>query len=173
MTAFLPTRASGVLLPVASLPGGTLGDDALRFVDWLADAGQRWWQILPFGPPDRWGSPYASPSAFAGSPTWIDDRDAPVTIDEVEAFVASHPFWSGSWASFARGSALADQVRFDREWRRLRAHAAARDVRILGDMPFAIGPGSADHLGFPHLFKPDLVGGVPPDDWSTDGQRWG
>jgi len=65
MTGF--QRASGVLLPVASLPTGALGDDALRFVDWLADAGQRWWQILPSGPPDRFGSPYASASAFAES----------------------------------------------------------------------------------------------------------
>jgi 4-alpha-glucanotransferase len=40
-------------------------------------------------------------------------------------------------------------------------------------MPFAVGPGSADHIAFPHLFKADLVGGVPPDDWSADGQRWG
>jgi 4-alpha-glucanotransferase len=166
-------RASGVLLPVASLPSGTLGDDARRFVDWLAEAGQRWWQILPFGPPDEWGSPYASPSAFAGSPTWIDDRDAVVTVDDVEAFVASHPFWSGSWASFAGDASLADQVRFDREWRRLRTHAADRGIRVLGDMPFAVGPGSADHIAFPHLFKADLVGGVPPDDWSADGQRWG
>src|SRR3954451_21773768 len=99
MTAF--TRASGVLLPVSSLPRGKIGHEALRFVDWLADAGQRWWQILPFGPPDRFGSPYASASAFAGSPTWIHDRRAPVGADEIEAFVADHPFWSASWAAFA------------------------------------------------------------------------
>jgi 4-alpha-glucanotransferase len=171
MTAF--ERASGVLLPVASLPGGTLGDDALRFVDWLADAGQQWWQILPFGPPDRFESPYASPSAFAGSPTWVHDRGAPVGADQVEAFVAAHPFWSGQWAAFAGPGALADQVRFDREWRRLRTHAGERGVRILGDMAFAVGPGSADQVGFPDLFKTGVVGGVPPDDWSADGQRWG
>jgi 4-alpha-glucanotransferase len=171
MTTF--TRASGVLLPVTSLPGGTLGDEALRFVDWLVEAGQRWWQILPFGPPDRYGSPYASPSAFAGSPTWLDEPDAAVSADEVEAFVACHPFWSGSWASFAGAGALVDQVRFDREWRRVRAHAAERDVHVLGDMPFAVGPGSADHVSHAELFKPGVVGGVPPDDWSADGQRWG
>lgn len=171
MTGF--ERASGVLLPVASLPGGTLGDEALRFVDWLADAGQRWWQILPFGPPDRWGSPYASASAFAGSATWISNRSAPVSADDIEAFVANHPFWTGSWASFAGPGALADQVRFAREWDRVRRHAADRSVRILGDMAFSVAAGSADHLGFPELFKPGRVGGVPPDDWSADGQRWG
>jgi 4-alpha-glucanotransferase len=166
-------RASGVLLPVASLPGGTMGDEALRFVDWLADAGQRWWQILPFGPPDAWGSPYSSASAFAGSPTWLASPEASVSADELEAFVAAHPFWTGAWAATAGPGALADQVRFDREWRRLREHAAARGIRILGDMAFAVAPGSADHVSFPELFKTGVVGGVPPDDWSADGQRWG
>ena len=61
-------RRAGVLLPVTSLPGGRLGPEAFRFVDWLADAGQSWWQVLPLTPPDRHGSPYASPSAFAGWP---------------------------------------------------------------------------------------------------------
>jgi 4-alpha-glucanotransferase len=171
MTRF--ERASGVLLPVASLPDGTLGDAALRFVDWLADAGQRWWQILPFGPPDRWGSPYAATSAFAGSPTWLHAPNAPVAGDEIEAFVAEHPYWSATWAAFAGPGALADQVRFQREWRRVRTHAAERGVRILGDMAFAVAPGSADHIGFPELFKTGVVGGVPPDDWAADGQRWG
>ncbi len=171
MTAF--ERASGVLLPVASLPDGTLGDEALRFVDWLAEAGQRWWQILPFGPPDRWGSPYASASAFAGSSSWLSEPSAPVRVEQIEAFVADHPFWSGSWASFAGPGALADQVRFQREWERVHQHAADRGVRILGDMAFAVAPGSADHVSGPELFKHGVVGGVPPDDWSADGQRWG
>jgi 4-alpha-glucanotransferase len=171
MTTF--DRASGVLLPVASLPNGTLDDEALRFVDWLADAGQRWWQILPFGPPDRWGSPYSAASAFAGSPTWLADPAAPVAVEELEDFVARHPFWTGSWVAFAGPGALADQVRFEREWRRVRDHAADRGVRIMGDIAFAVAPGSADHVGFPELFKSGVVGGVPPDDWSADGQRWG
>src|SRR3954453_4532633 len=114
MTAF--TRASGVLLPVSSLPGGTLGDEALRFVDWLADAGQGWWQILPFGPPDRWGSPYASTSAFAGIPSWLSRPTAPVSCDDLEDFVAAHPFGSGPRPSFAGRGALADQVPIHREW---------------------------------------------------------
>ena len=59
-------RRAGVLLPVGSLPDGRLGPGAFAFVDWLADAGQAWWQVLPITPPDRYGSPYASPSAFAG-----------------------------------------------------------------------------------------------------------
>jgi 4-alpha-glucanotransferase len=40
-------------------------------------------------------------------------------------------------------------------------------------MAFAVAQEGADHLGSPQLFKPGVVGGVPPDDWSADGQRWG
>ena len=69
-------RAAGVLLPVSALPGkygvGTLGKDARRFVDFLADAGGRWWQVLPLCPSGPGESPYQSPSAFAGDPLFID-----------------------------------------------------------------------------------------------------
>ena len=71
----LSRRASGILLHPTSLPGtrgGTLGAEALRFVDFLADCGQSWWQVLPVCPPDELGSPYASPSSFAGSPALND-----------------------------------------------------------------------------------------------------
>ena len=50
-------RSSGILLHLTSLPGGRLGDEAYRFADWLAEAGQSWWQLLPLGPPDRYRSP--------------------------------------------------------------------------------------------------------------------
>src|SRR4051812_49741980 len=59
------TRSSGVQLHLTSLPGGRLGPQAYRFVDWLEAAGQAWWQVLPLGPPDRAGSPYKARSAFA------------------------------------------------------------------------------------------------------------
>lgn len=69
-------RSSGLLLHVTSLPGphgsGDLGPEAHRFVEFLAQSGQSWWQTLPIGPPGRapcW-SPYDSASAFAGSP-WL------------------------------------------------------------------------------------------------------
>lgn len=70
----LTRRSSGVLLHPTSLPGprgGALGAEALAFVDFLADCGQSWWQMLPVCPPDEIGSPYASPSSFAGSPALI------------------------------------------------------------------------------------------------------
>lgn len=65
-------RCSGILLHPTSLPGphgvGDLGPEAHRFVDFLARAGQRYWQMLPVGPLGGGASPYDSPSAFAGSP---------------------------------------------------------------------------------------------------------
>ena len=112
----LDTRSSGVLLHPTSLPGGRLGDEAYRFVDWLAAAGQRWWQILPLGPPDEEHSPYRAESAFACWNGLLAEPDAPVTAAELESFVARHPYWAGDWAAYAGAGALADQVRFEREW---------------------------------------------------------
>lgn len=67
-------RASGVLLHVTSLPEGSLGPGAHRFVDRLAEAGQSWWQTLPVGPADPWRSPYNGPSAFAGNPLLVGEE---------------------------------------------------------------------------------------------------
>ncbi|MEA4911023.1 MAG: 4-alpha-glucanotransferase [Oscillospiraceae bacterium] len=69
-------RAGGILLPVFSLPSahgiGSFGRAAYDFVDFLAAAGQRWWQVLPLGCTGCGDSPYQSVSAFAGSPLYID-----------------------------------------------------------------------------------------------------
>ena len=63
-------------MPISSLPSphgiGTLGAEARKFVDFLADAGQSWWQILPVGPTSYGDSPYQSFSAYAGNPYLID-----------------------------------------------------------------------------------------------------
>ena len=69
-------RASGILLPISSLPSpygiGTFSKEAYKFVDFLADAGQTYWQILPLGPTSYGDSPYQSFSTFAGNPYFID-----------------------------------------------------------------------------------------------------
>ncbi len=71
----IPSRASGILLHVTSLPGpngiGDLGPDAYRFVDWLQSTGQSLWQWLPTTPIGPGDSPYQSVSAFAGSPLMV------------------------------------------------------------------------------------------------------
>ena len=69
-------RESGILMPVSSLPGpygiGCFGKEAEKFVDFLAAAGQKIWQILPLSPTGYGDSPYQSCSAFAGNPYFID-----------------------------------------------------------------------------------------------------
>lgn len=89
----LSQRASGVLLHPTSIPTaygiGDLGPDAYHWIDWLADAGQKYWQILPLVPTDNGDSPYQSPSAFAGNPWLISpDRlalDGLLTPDDLAA----------------------------------------------------------------------------------------
>jgi 4-alpha-glucanotransferase len=64
-------RASGILMHVTSLPSrygiGDMGPAAFTWIDRLADAGQKWWQVLPLGPTGFGNSPYQSPSSFAGN----------------------------------------------------------------------------------------------------------
>jgi 4-alpha-glucanotransferase len=167
------TRASGVLLHPTSLPGGRLGDEAYRFVDWLVEARQSWWEVLPLGPPDEHGSPYNARSAFAGSTGLLAEPRAPVSSDEIEDFVARHPYWAGDWAAFERREALAGQVRFEREWSALRRYAAAKRVRIFGDLPLYVSDQGADLAAHPELFEMRAVAGAPPDDYSRAGQLWG
>ena len=69
-------RASGILLPVASLPSkygiGCFSREAYDFIDWLKGSGQSYWQILPLSPTSYGDSPYQSFSSFAGNPYFID-----------------------------------------------------------------------------------------------------
>jgi 4-alpha-glucanotransferase len=71
------------------------------------------------------------------------------------------------------------QWRFDAQWRALRAHAAARDIRIFGDLPIYVAPDSVATWTTPWQFqlgadgKATAVSGVPPDYFAADGQLWG
>lgn len=86
-------RESGILMPVSSLPGpygiGCFGAEALKFVDFLAAAGQNIWQLLPLSPTGYGDSPYQSCSAFAGNPYFIDldalKADGLLTAAQLEA----------------------------------------------------------------------------------------
>ncbi len=86
-------RSAGILLPIFSLPSdygiGSLGAEARAFANFLQDAGQSWWQILPVGPAGAGDSPYASESTFAGNPLFIDldilARDGLLTEEELDS----------------------------------------------------------------------------------------
>jgi 4-alpha-glucanotransferase len=72
-----------------------------------------------------------------------------------------------------------EQYAFYLQWNRLREHAAARGVRLFGDLPFYVGPSSVETWAHRGLFQlqpdgePAVVGGVPPDYFSEFGQLWG
>lgn len=95
------SREAGILMPVSSLPGpygiGDLGETAYAFVDFLAQAGQTYWQILPLNPPNHnksKDSPYQSFSAFAGNPYYIDlnrlMEEGVLLWEEIEAVDFGH-----------------------------------------------------------------------------------
>ncbi|MBE5922449.1 MAG: 4-alpha-glucanotransferase [Lachnospiraceae bacterium] len=68
-------RSTGILLSITSLPSkygiGCFSESAYKFIDWLCEAGQSYWQILPLGPTGFGDSPYQSFSTFAGNPYFI------------------------------------------------------------------------------------------------------
>jgi 4-alpha-glucanotransferase len=110
-------RSSGILLHPTSLPGrygiGDLGPEAHRFVDFLASAGQKLWQVLPLGPTGYGDSPYQLFSAFAGNPLLV-------SLDELirqglmtEAEIAPLPSFPEACVAYS------EVIRF--KWRALRA----------------------------------------------------
>jgi 4-alpha-glucanotransferase len=261
-------RASGLLLHPTSLPGrfgiGDFGPAATAFLEFLAAARQRCWQVLPLGPTSFGDSPYQSPSTFAGNPLLIsldrlvddgllaadalagalDERapGAPLDygaviarklpllqeaarrlcagshaslgeafarfraaeaewLDDVALFLALKVTHAGApWPEWEpdirlrRAPALrhwreqlageieqqaALQFLFFQQWEALRAAAAARAIRIIGDVPIFVAYDSADVWAHRELFQldrqgaPSAVAGVPPDYFSASGQLWG
>ena len=179
-------RGAGVLLHPTSLPDGDLGPGAYRFVDWLAAAGQKWWQVLPLNPPGYGESPYQSASAFAGSPGLISPA---IAVDEAgyPAFCAANAVWLDNYALYAalkehyggrpwtewepdaahrHRRQLADSVekhrreqyRFFAQWRALKDYANAKGVKLIGDLPIFVAADSADVWANPRLFCLDGAG---------------
>lgn len=102
----------GVLCHVTSLPNegrpGTLGAPARRFVDWLAECGQTYWQVLPVNPADGYGSPYAGLAAFAGNTCLLEKDPADVLAElkdadddpDYRAFLEKNKYWLTPYATF-------------------------------------------------------------------------
>lgn len=255
-------RTSGILAHPTSFPGpfgiGDLGKAAYQFVDWLADAEQRLWQVLPLGPTGYGDSPYQCFSAFAGNPLLIDLLDLVergyLTLDDLAvpvfpvsqvdygrvipwknallalaferfqaapvpaaftSFVAEQSWWlddftlfmalkdehgGRSWVEWtpelrdrhaqslqAARKRLAATIQshyfrqwlFFEQWQALKAHANARRIKIIGDIPIYVAMDSADAWSQRSLFffdaeaRPTSVAGVPPDYFSPTGQLWG
>ena len=112
----------GVIAHITSVPNddkpGTLGAPSQAFVDWLAEAGARYWQILPVNPTDEFGSPYAGLSAFAGNPRIMSE----VSVEEYgklarekgfAAFCKRNAAWLDAYACFC---AIKDQMGEELPW---------------------------------------------------------
>jgi 4-alpha-glucanotransferase len=241
-------RASGILLHPTSLPGrfgiGDFGAESHQFADFLNEAGQKVWHVLPLGPTGPQNSPYQSRSAFAGNPLLIspdklreegyfarrdltkiprfpssrvDFRGVKVYKEklfraafqgfsetkEYAKFAKRNDSWLEPFAQFValrkanrgvswtrfdpRIRADGEEIRFQkflqyefsRQWQALKKYCGARNILIMGDMPFYVEHDSADVWHSPGLFDLDkrgesqTVGGVPPDYFSNDGQLWG
>ncbi len=99
----LMQRRSGVLLHPTSLPSGVLDGDVLRWLDFLAEAGQGVWQVLPLGMPCAGYSPYQSLSAFAANPALLPPgtEPAPEPEDpEYRNWFEQQAFWLEDFAAF-------------------------------------------------------------------------
>ncbi len=129
-------RCAGLLLHPTSLPGrfgiGDLGPSATWFLDWAAGAGQKLWQVLPFGPTGYGNSPYGLLSAFAGNPLLISpDRLVEDGFLPESSLEEAPPFRSGHvpfddvivWKKWMLRSAFA----------RFRAAAPTAAVRAFAD----------------------------------------
>jgi 4-alpha-glucanotransferase len=256
-------RASGLLLHITSLPSpygiGDVGPAAFTWIDLLHQAGQSWWQPLPFGPTGQYDSPYQSLSSFVGNELIISpdllieeallqpgdcagefsktrvDYDVVIPfkrrllrtawrnfragarkdlLPAYEQFRSIRAEWLEDYALFRalkakydnanylewppelvkRDPAALSQVRRDlasvidqvclsqfllfRQGERLKEHARARNVRLIGDIPFFVSPDSSDVWANPELFlldehyRPRCVAGVPPDYFNAEGQLW-
>lgn len=172
----MPTseRSSGVLLHVTSLPsGGRLDEEAYRFVDWLVEAGQRWWQLLPVHIPDLLGSPYCSRSAFAGHEGLLAPPQSRYYDSGEGDAGAPQGSWLEEWVRFAGEPERRSQTRFQREWLTLKRYANERGIRLLGDVPLYVAGDSCDVATHPDLFDRSVVAGAAPSLNHPLGQRWG
>ena len=148
-----------MLLHVSSLPGtGDLGSEAYRFVDFLVEAGQRIWQVLPVGPIGPFDSPYMARSAFAGDPLlvsleplaargWLDERDAraapqanPHRRDTGATWEHKEPRLREAFQRFMVTGGEDRLARFEagRPW--LREYALFAAMRRLSDEPWWLWP---------------------------------
>lgn len=92
-------RSAGVICHLSSLPQPVMGKPAKEFIDFIASAGFKIWQILPLNPPGTGGSPYSSHSAFAGDTRFIN-RDELPDDSGFDEFVSENKDWLIEYAAY-------------------------------------------------------------------------
>ena len=129
----LSVRASGILLHPTSLPGpfgsGDFGADAYKFIDWLAGAGQTYWQVLPLGEIGPGNSPYMSSSAFAGNILLIDLAELADHGWLIREDLRPHPEFRAERVNYA----LAHAFRLERLHRAAESFFSERPARMQQD----------------------------------------
>lgn len=146
-------RQSGLLLHPSSLPGagpiGTLGAAAYAWLDWLAQAGQRVWQVLPLSPPGPAASPYMATSALAGN-VWLIDpvelvADGILDADDPDVLRAQSPAPTYEPAPLMDAEAAAASV--ERWLRQAAARFSGLDASVQADFAaFCSDPDQIDWL---------------------------
>jgi 4-alpha-glucanotransferase len=142
-----------------------LGREAFNFVDFLADCGFAYWQLLPL---ERFGngdSPYDCLDAFAGELSYC-------TSSILGDFGNYSPYLA-DYAAARELASEATQEQFETEWTALRAYANAKGVKLIGDLPFYVSESSTDVIEHPEWFNLNLRSGAPPDYFNPEGQNWG
>ncbi|HUK13296.1 MAG TPA: 4-alpha-glucanotransferase [Thermoanaerobaculaceae bacterium] len=162
-------RAFGVLLHPTCLPGpfgvGDVGPAAHAYVDWLAQAGARWWQVLPTNPVGPGASPYASTSTFAGNPTLI----SPELLREegllTAAELADRPEFSPFAVDFDRVVPLKLAL-LHKAWKRFSSRAPAGMEEAFGRFREDNAFWLADYALFAAILR--ATGGKGWTDWPAD-----
>ena len=188
-------RSSGILLPMFSLPSkygiGTMGKAAYRFIDFLARSGQSWWQMLPVESTGYGNSPYYCLDAFESNTLFIDldmlaeegllKRSDIRKIDwgSDPSRVDYEKVIAGRQELFKDLSKEQLQEIFRKQWSAMKEYAHSKGIGLIGDIPIYVPAESKDVKENPGEFLldengvPTVVAGVPPDDFSEDGQLWG
>lgn len=183
-------RRTGVICHISSLPEGNMGQSARNFVDWLYDNEFKIWQVLPLNPNGNGNCPYNSYAAFAGNPDFICKEELPGKSG-YKKFYEKNKFWLEDYADFVvskskkksnknlKKDLLLEQYYFNVQWHKLKDYANSKGIEIMGDLPIYVSADSADVMANPQLFligddgKLAVNAGVPPDDFTADGQNWG
>ena len=97
----LSKRRAGVLLHPTSLPSGEMNADAIRWLDFMQQAGLSVWQVLPLGVPQQNLSPYLCYSAFAMNPALLSEHSQ-TSVDEAhfQDWQNQHRYWLEDYAEF-------------------------------------------------------------------------
>jgi len=188
----MTTRGAGILLHVSSLPDGRMSS-AFKFIDFLAQSGIKYWQVLAMNPTGYGDSPYSPLSVFAGNPKLIDPKrhceersdEATPWQQRFSDFKKENKYWLDGYVKFmckrdpkAHVDHNLEQFTFFEQWAEVKKYANERGIQIIGDVPIYTAMDSADIATWPEQFdltngQPNGVAGVPPDYFNEDGQLWG